>query len=65
VDLQPPQRLQGDISLYTCIGNYIRGNFTRIADRSDGAAQWRFRRGNIYAPGEQPLGHPYYNCGGC
>jgi hypothetical protein len=54
-----------DISLYTCIGNYIRGNFTRIADRSDGAAQWRSGAGNIYALESNHWDILYYNCGGC
>ena len=54
-----------DISLYTCIGNYIRGNFTRIADRGDGAAQWRSGAGNIYALESNHWDILYYNCGGC
>lgn len=37
-----------DITKYTCIGNYIRNSFTRIANRGDGYAQWRSAAGNIY-----------------
>jgi len=37
-----------DISKYTCVGNYIRNSFTRIANRGDGYAQWRSAAGNIY-----------------
>jgi hypothetical protein len=37
-----------DISKYTCIGNYIRNSFTRIANRGDGYPQWRSAAGNIY-----------------
>lgn len=54
-----------DISLYTCVGNYIRGTFTRIADRGDGAAQWRSGAGNIYALESNHWDILYYNCGGC
>lgn len=54
-----------DISLYACVGNYIRGNFTRIADRGDGAAQWRSGAGNIYALESNHWDILYYNCGGC
>ncbi|CAG7719990.1 unnamed protein product [Allacma fusca] len=38
-----------DYSLNTCISGYITRSFTRIADRSDGAAQYRSAAGNIYA----------------
>ena len=37
-----------DISKYTCVGNYIRNSFTRIANRGDGYPQWRSAAGNIY-----------------
>jgi hypothetical protein len=54
-----------DISKYTCVGNYIRGVFTRIANRGDGAAQWRSASGNIYADEGSHWDITYYNCGGC
>ena len=54
-----------DFSKYTCVGNYIRGRFTRIADRGDGAAQWRSASGNIYADEGNHWDVTYYNCGGC
>jgi hypothetical protein len=54
-----------DISKYTCIGNYIHNNFTRIADRADGYPQWRSGAGNIYADEGSHWDITYYNCGGC
>ncbi|MEU8221323.1 hypothetical protein [Kribbella sp. NPDC048915] len=54
-----------DISKYTCVGNYIRNTFTRIANRGDGAAQWRSGAGNIYADEGNHWDITYYNCGGC
>ncbi|CAG7785483.1 unnamed protein product [Allacma fusca] len=38
-----------DYSLNTCISGYVTGTFPRIADRSDGAAQYKSASGNIYA----------------
>lgn len=37
-----------DIGKTTCIGNYVRNSFTRIANRGDGYPQWRSAAGNIY-----------------
>jgi hypothetical protein len=54
-----------DFSKYTCIGNYIRNSFTRIANRGDGAPQWRSAAGNIYADEGNHWDVSYYNCGGC
>lgn len=54
-----------DISVYTCVSNYIRNTFTRIADRGDGAQQWRSGAGNIYANEGNHWDITYYNCGGC
>jgi len=54
-----------DISKYTCVGNYIHNNFTRIANRGDGALQWRSGAGNIYADEGSHWDITYYNCGGC
>lgn len=38
-----------DVAVATCVNNYVHNNFTRIADRGDGAQQWRAASGNIYA----------------
>lgn len=38
-----------DISKGSCIGNYIRANFTRISNRGDGAPRYKSAAGNIYA----------------
>jgi hypothetical protein len=54
-----------DFSKYACVGNYIHNNFTRIADRGDGAKQWRSAAGNIYADEGNHWDVLYYNCGGC
>ena len=54
-----------DFSKYTCIGNYIHNSFTRIANRGDGAAQWRSGAGNIYADEGNHWDVTFYNCGGC
>src|SRR3954453_4096433 len=54
-----------DISKYTCVGNYIHNTFPRIANRGDGAAQWRSGAGNIYADEGSHWDITYYNCGGC
>jgi hypothetical protein len=54
-----------DYSLTTCLGNYITGSFTRIANRSDGAAQYQSGSGNIYARESNHWDVLYYNCGGC
>ncbi|KAK3316010.1 hypothetical protein B0H66DRAFT_275154 [Apodospora peruviana] len=37
-----------DMSKTTGLNNYITSTFTRIADRSDGYAQYQARSGNIY-----------------
>ncbi|KAK4210383.1 hypothetical protein QBC37DRAFT_377097 [Rhypophila decipiens] len=37
-----------DMSKTTGLNNYITSTFTRIADRSDGYAQYKARSGNIY-----------------
>ncbi|MDX2970191.1 hypothetical protein [Kribbella solani] len=54
-----------DIAVYTCVSNYIRNTFTRIADRGDGAQQWKSGAGNIYANEGNHWDITYYNCGGC
>ncbi|MGW0816456.1 hypothetical protein ACWD00_24870 [Streptomyces viridiviolaceus] len=54
-----------DYSKTTCIGNYIKNNFTYIGLRGDGAAQYRSGSGNIYADEGNHWDVLYYNCGGC
>ncbi|WP_033438608.1 hypothetical protein [Saccharothrix sp. NRRL B-16314] len=49
-----------DYSLYTCLGNYIRGNFSYI-----GGNKWRSGSGNIYYLESNHWDVTYYNCGGC
>ena len=49
-----------DYSLYTCVGNYIRNNFTYI-----GGSQYRSGSGNIYYLEGNHWDVTYYNCGGC
>ncbi len=52
-----------DISKYTCIGNYIKSAFTRIANRGDGYAQWQAASGNIYCDEGSHWDITYYSCG--
>ncbi len=54
-----------DVAVATCVNNYVHNNFTRIADRGDGAQQWRAASGNIYANEGNHWDITYYNCGGC
>jgi hypothetical protein len=54
-----------DISLYSCIGNYITSRFAYIGQRSDGAALYKSAAGNIYARESNHWDILYYNCGGC
>jgi hypothetical protein len=49
----------------TCLDGWITGTYTRIADRGDGAAQYRAASGNIYADEGNHWDVTYYNCGGC
>jgi hypothetical protein len=49
-----------DYSLSTCLGNYIRGNFTYI-----GGNKWQSGAGNIYFLESNHWDVTYYNCGGC
>lgn len=52
-----------DISKYTCVGNYIKNSFTRIANRGDGYPQWRAASGNIYCDEGNHWDITYYSCG--
>ncbi|GAA2473306.1 hypothetical protein GCM10010406_06410 [Streptomyces thermolineatus] len=54
-----------DYSLYSCVSNYITGNFTYIGLRGDGAPQYKSGSGNIYAKEGNHWDVTYYNCGGC
>ncbi|WBQ03310.1 hypothetical protein [Kribbella sp. CA-293567] len=54
-----------DVAVATCVNSYVRNNFTRIADRGDGAQQWRSGAGNIYANEGNHWDITFYNCGGC
>jgi hypothetical protein len=49
-----------DISLSTCLNNYIQGTFTSI-----GGSKWRSGSGNIYYKEGNHWDITYYNCGGC
>ncbi|ABY23605.1 hypothetical protein RSal33209_1872 [Renibacterium salmoninarum ATCC 33209] len=37
-----------DIAKATCINDYVKNSFTKIADRGDGYPQWRSSAGNTY-----------------
>jgi len=52
-----------DISKYTCVGNYIKNSFTRIANRGDGYPQWKAASGNIYCDEGSHWDITYYTCG--
>ncbi len=52
-----------DISHRTCVDGYIHNTFTRIGNRSDGAAQWKAASGNIYADEGSHWDITYYTCG--
>ncbi|WP_185298293.1 hypothetical protein [Streptomyces finlayi] len=54
-----------DFSKSTCLDNYVRGVFTYIGVRGDGAPQYRSGSGNIYADEGHHWDVTYYNCGGC
>lgn len=38
-----------DFNPTTCVTNYVTSSFTRISNRSDGAARYRSAAGNVYA----------------
>ncbi|NEA36986.1 hypothetical protein [Streptomyces sp. SID13031] len=52
-----------DISKGTCVGNYIKNTFTRIANRGDGYPQWKAASGNIYCDEGNHWDITYYTCG--
>ncbi len=47
-----------DISKYTCVGNYIRNNFSYI-----GGSKWKAPSGNIYYDEGNHWDITYYTCG--
>ncbi|MDT4951185.1 MAG: hypothetical protein QOJ37_3780 [Pseudonocardiales bacterium] len=53
-----------DITKYTCIGNYIKGNFTYVGLRGDGSPQWRAASGNLYCDEGSHWDITYYTSGG-
>lgn len=54
-----------DFDPTSCLSNYITHTFTRIANRGDGAAQWKAASGNIYARESNHWDVTFYTCGGC
>ncbi len=54
-----------DISKYTCIGNYIKNNFTYVGYISGWGYQYRSGAGNLYTDEGNHWDILYYNCGGC
>jgi len=54
-----------DISRSTCNDNRIRGTYTYIGLRGDGAPMYKSPAGNIYANEGSHWDITYYNCGGC
>lgn len=54
-----------DFRKTTCVTNYIKGHFTYIGLRGDGAAQYKSGSGNIYADEGNHWDTTFYNCGGC
>lgn len=54
-----------DFGKSTCLTNYVKGVFTYIGVRGDGAPQYKSGSGNIYADEGNHWDVTYYNCGGC
>jgi hypothetical protein len=52
-----------DITKYTCIGNYIKNNFSYIGLRGDGYPQWKAASGNLYCDEGSHWDITYYTCG--
>ncbi|KRV49367.1 hypothetical protein AQ490_20450 [Wenjunlia vitaminophila] len=49
-----------DMSLSTCLNNYVTGNFSYI-----GSSKWQSGSGNVYYREGDHWDITYYNCGGC
>ncbi|MFF4367083.1 hypothetical protein [Streptomyces sp. NPDC001594] len=54
-----------DYAKATCLTNYVKGTFSYIGLRGDGAPQWQSGSGNVYADEGNHWDVLYYNCGGC
>lgn len=54
-----------DLSKYTCVGNYIKNNFSYSGLRGDGYPMWTSGAGNVYTDEGSHWDVLYYNCGGC
>lgn len=54
-----------DMSKYTCVGNYIKANFTYVGYISGWGYQWRSGAGNLYTDEGNHWDILFYNCGGC
>lgn len=54
-----------DFSKYTCVGNYIKNNFSYSGLRGDGYPMWTSGAGNVYTDEGSHWDVLYYNCGGC
>lgn len=52
-----------DISKYTCVGNYIRTNFTYVGYISGWGYQWRAPSGKLYTDEGNHWDILYYTCG--
>ncbi|MFF2195814.1 hypothetical protein [Streptomyces sp. NPDC058157] len=54
-----------DYAKATCLTGYVKGTFSYIGLRGDGAPQWQSGSGNVYADEGNHWDVLYYNCGGC
>ena len=54
-----------DIAKYSCIGNYIKTNFTYMGYISGWGYQWQSGSGNLYTDEGTHWDITYFNCGGC
>jgi hypothetical protein len=54
-----------DISKGTCVGNYIKNNFTYLGYISGWGYQYRSGAGNLYTDEGNHWDILFYNCGGC
>ncbi|KAF7782099.1 hypothetical protein Agabi119p4_1475 [Agaricus bisporus var. burnettii] len=52
-----------DVRHSTGLDNYIKGTFTRIANRGDGFPQWEAGSGNIYCDEGNHWDITYFTCG--
>ncbi|OAQ70905.1 peptidoglycan-binding domain-containing protein [Pochonia chlamydosporia 170] len=52
-----------DLRHQSCLDNYIKSAFTKIADRGDGYPQWKAKSGNIYCDEGSHWDVTYYTSG--